>query len=394
MKTKSITFFAALICLLTATKTAEAQPKRQIVQQLVVPIDMSTHRPIVEVMINGKGPYKFIFDTGSTANVIDEGLIKEFGFKVVGEDPLTTPGSKNKLASKRVAVPRVNLPGTNITKDVEMNVLALRKMLPVDGILGGFFLEEYLLTIDYPNSKLILTNGTLRKSDKDVVSFIQDARSIKLNIDIDGNPVEAHLDSGNPYTITLPYSLKDKLIFTSTPEKGLPMRTPVAVFDSYEAQLLGSITIGTAVFENPELRLADGFKYANLGYGIINELRITIDRKNSLIKLERNKAATIKRPVQQTSNTASEFSGTYQGERRIWINEAGKLVYQRTPAPMAMEMVQIEADLYKIIIPEGVYAPMELPKVKFLRNNKKKVSAIELIYTNKKDGPFKRIVNQ
>ena len=36
-------------------------------------------RPVVEVMINGKGPYRFILDTGATVNVIDSSIATEIG---------------------------------------------------------------------------------------------------------------------------------------------------------------------------------------------------------------------------------------------------------------------------------------------------------------------------
>jgi hypothetical protein len=367
------------------------------VQEITIPIDMSTQRPIVDVMIDGKGPYKFIFDTGSTTNVIDESLQEKFGFVVVGEDPLRTPGSENRLASKRVAVPNVNFPGTNITKDVEMNIIALKAMLPVDGILGGFFLEEYLLTINYPDSKLTLAIGELNKGDKDVISFIQDARSINLNIDVAGNKAEAHLDSGNPYSISLPYSLRDKLNYKKAPKKGLPMRTPVATFESWEAELDGDITIGNAVFKNPVVRLTKGLEYVNLGYAVINELSITIDRKNNLIRLERfaevPSGNKITKEFNQKGSQTSALEGTYEGDRKIWLNESGKLVYQRTPAPMALELVLMEKDLYEIKIPTGVFSPQEMPKVLFIKNEKEEVTAIELVYKARKDGPFKRIVD-
>lgn len=366
----------------------------QAYNEIVIPIDMSTHRPIMDIMIDGKGPYKFIFDTGSTTNVIDESLHEAFGFKVVGEDPLQTPGSKNRLFSKRVNVPKVYFPDTPISKDAEMNVIALRKMLPVDGIIGGFFFEDYLVTMDYPGSKLILTEGKLSKNDPDVISFIQDARTLNLMIDVAGHTVEAHLDSGNPLTITLPHSLMDQLTFKEAPQKGMPMRTPVASFDTWEAQLLGKVTIGNAVIENPRVRLAEGYKYVNVGYGVINQLRTTIDRKNSLIKFEKTEqtSQSSKKVIKQVDGQTSPFQGTYEEDRKIWVNEAGKLVYQRTPAPIALEMAQIEGDRYKMIIPDGVRAPMEIPNVQFHRNENQEVISITLIYKNgKKDGPYKKI---
>jgi len=372
------------------------QIMKQSVQEISIPMDMTTHRPIVEVMINGKGPYQFIFDTGSTTNIIDEGLNEEFKFKVIGEDRLRTPGSVSRLASKRVAVPKVNFRGTNISKDVEMNVIALRKMLPVDGIIGGFFFEDFLVTMDYPASKLILALGALNKNDDAVFPFIQDARTLNLDIDVDGYKVEAHLDSGNPLTMTLPYSMVDKLSFKEAPRKGIPMRTPVASFETWEAQLLGSVTIGNAVIKNPKVRLAEGYEYVNIGYGIINKFRTTIDRKNSLIKFEKvNATSTSNRKiVRQKGSQTSPYAGTFEGDRKVWVNEAGKLVYQRTPAPIALEMVLIEKNLYELKVPDGVRSPQEIPKVHFSQNEAQKVIALTLVYKDgRKDGPYKKLEN-
>ncbi|MEM7084550.1 MAG: retropepsin-like aspartic protease [Bacteroidota bacterium] len=369
---------------------------KPIVQEINIPMDMSSHRPIIKIMIDGKGPYEFIFDTGSTTNIIDESLNNKLGLRVVGEDPLRTPGSSNSLVSQRVKAPKVNFPGTDISKDVEMNVIALRKMLPVDGIIGGFFFEDYLVTMDYPASQLILNIGALDKNDGDVFPFIQDARTLNLNIDVAGHKIEAHLDSGNPLTLTIPYSLKNKLSFKEAPQKGLPMRTPVASFETWEAQLSGSVTIGNAVIKDPKVRLAEGYEYVNVGYGVMNTLRITIDRKNSLIKFEKADVGSKKTPavVGQNVSQSSPHAGTFEGDRKVWVNDAGKLVYQRTPAPIALEMVEVEKDLFEMKVPDGVRAPQEIPKVHFSRNEAQEVIALTLVYKDgRKDGPYKKLDN-
>ncbi|MEJ2507011.1 MAG: aspartyl protease family protein, partial [Ignavibacteriaceae bacterium] len=63
---------------------------------ITVPLDLSTQRPILELMINGTGPYRFIFDTGSSTNVIDQEIADKLSLEVIGEDSLQTQGSDNK----------------------------------------------------------------------------------------------------------------------------------------------------------------------------------------------------------------------------------------------------------------------------------------------------------
>lgn len=367
-------------------------------QELAIPMDLSTHRPIVDLMIDGKGPYKFIFDTGSETNVIDENLSKELGLKVVGEDPLMTPGSDNKLVSQRVAAPKTGFSGTNILRDTEMNVIALRAMLPVDGVLSGVFLADYLVTMDYPGSKLILSIGELDKNGKDVTPFIQKPRVLNINLNVAGNIIEAHLDTGSPGRFSLPISLKDKLKFKEEPKKGHTIRTPVASFERWDAELIGNISVGNVEFENPNVALVEGFETANLGYEVIKDLRTTIDRKNNLIRFQKSNSTSSGASVQRTRVPQQEIqtggdsakAGTYEGERNITLDDKGELNYQRATTPV-LKLKKVEGGLYEIVIPPGMRAPNEIPKIRFIENDQKEITAIEMVYKDgKTDGPFKR----
>ena len=147
--------------------------------------------------------------------------------------------------------------------------------------------EEYLLTINYPQSNLILTVGELDSTEKDVIHYMPKQRIINLTITVDGHPVEAHLDSGSPGRFGIPYALKNKLNFISEPKETGVIHTPVASFKRWRAILKGTIRVGNVVFENPEVNLVENFEFVNLGYQFSKDLTITIDTKNKLIKFEK-----------------------------------------------------------------------------------------------------------
>ncbi|MCD2257726.1 pepsin/retropepsin-like aspartic protease family protein [Psychroserpens luteolus] len=404
MKTIVVTLFSCLIffigsCQEKKEKHSENEPssqrqiRKQRVESITIPMDLSTRRPIVELMINGKGPYKFIFDTGSMTHVIDERLQSEFGFKVVGEDPLGTPGSDKKLTSKRIEVPKVSFSGTNLSQDLVMNVIDIRAMLPVDGILSSIFFKDYLLTMDYPNSKLGVAIGELDEVKDNAITFLQKPRVVNLNLDVNGEIVEAHIDTGSPGGISLPYSLKNKLTFKRGLQKGHTISTPVASFQRWDAELEGDIKIGGVLFKNPKVALVEGFEYANLGFEVVKDLRTTIDRKNSLIKFERVKPVVVnhdklsKKEVQSNS-----YIGEYEGSRKVWENDNGELVYKNAASPIDLKLIEIEKDLYAMKIPDGVRTPMEIPKIKFLRNENKLVIGLSFIYKDGRiDGPHKKV---
>ncbi len=375
---RKITFTSLIICMFGSSWIAAlAAPESQ--ESIIIPLDISTQRPILELMINQTGPYRFILDTGSSGNVIDEDLAKELGLEVIGEDPLRTPGSDNKLMSKRVKVPAVTFVNTDISEDAVMNTIALREMLPVDGILSPIFFSNYLLTLDYPNSELILTSGELNKNDNDVTHFLQKPRVINLAVFISGNKLEAHLDSGNPGGFDIPFDLKGKLTFKKEPYEAGVINTPVASFKKWQATLDGEIKVGSIIYKNPQVNLVEGFAYVNLGYQILKDLRTTIDRKNSLIKFEKLSSAIAKTEKEDLQSEKSDLAGWYGGHKRKIFLENGQLFLQRGSAPK-LKLVKVKDDEYKMVFSMPVRN--ELPNVRFERDETNEVTGLTFVLKN------------
>ena len=395
--------FYLTILLCQIVLIASCQPKRSNIREIIIPMDVTTYRPIIELTIDGKGPYKFIFDTGSATNVIDEKLNDELGLKIVGEDSLKTQGPQS-LISKRTMATRISFSNTNISKEVEMNVVNLRGMLPIDGVLSASFFEDYLITMDYPKSQLILTKGELNRDDKQVASFTQGARTLNVEILVDGHLVEAHLDTGSPGGFSLPYALKNQLTYKQDPKEGHEIRTPVATYKRWDAELVGSVVVGNAIYENPQIGLVEGFEFANMGYQVIKDLRISVDRKNSLVMFEKSNASRSRKETGQSpkkrklqdglsTSNSSPFSGSYEGDRKVWVNSSNELVYQRASSPV-LELILVEKNLYELKVPNGVRTPMEIPKVLFIKDSDGLVVELEFVYSDvRKDGPFKKTSN-
>jgi len=348
--------------------------------RIIIPLDFSTQRPVLELMINDKGPYQFIFDTGSSTNVIDTELANELKFEVIGEDPLRTPGSDNKLISKRVKVPNVNFANTDISEDAVMNTIAIREMVSVDGILCPTFFSKYLLTIDYPGSILSLSIGELDSSEKDVTSFMQSSRVLNLDVFVDGHQLEAHLDSGNPGGFDVPFSMKDKLNFKDEPYEAGVINTPVASFKKWKATLNGDIRIGNIIYENPEISLVEDFQYVNLGYQVFKDLSITVDKKNNLIKFEKPTTGRAINNNEEIPGEKNEYTGWYGGHERKIFLENGEMYLQRGGASK-LKLAKLDENLYEMIFNMPVMN--ELPNIRFKKNASNKVIGLTFLY---KDG--------
>ena len=94
--------------------------------------------------------------------------------------------------------------------------------------------------------------------------------------------------------------------------------------------------------------------------------------------------------TQENSQGLSAMVGTYEGGRIITLDKDGELNYQRSTTPL-LKLKKVDGGLYEIVIPPGVRSPNEIPKIKFVLNDQKEVTAIEMVYKDgKTDGPFKR----
>jgi hypothetical protein len=347
-------------------------------------VDLSTQRPIINLNINEKGPYRLIFDTGAGRNFIDEELSKELKLEVIGKDPIGSPGTNRQVISNRVRVPQISISNVLTSKNVNMNTMPLRKMLPVDGVIGGMFFKNYLLSINYPKSILTLTRGELKQDADNVIPFNQNSRILSAEISIADIKLEAHLDSGNPGNIDIPFSLRDKLEFVKEPIEDGMIRTSLASHKRWKATLKGDIVIGNLVYKSPEVNLIEGFEFVNLGFQFFNQSKITIDRINRLLKIE--KSSPIIKEANDFATTASEsneYTGWYGGKVRNIFLENGQLYLKRNGGPK-IKLELIKKDYYKMKF--SMPTANELPNVQFERNASQQITGLTFVHSDgKKD---------
>ena len=352
-------------------------------KEVHIPIDLSTQRPIIALNINGKGPYKFIFDTGAGRNFIDEELSKELKLEVIGKDSIGSPGTNRQVMSNRVLVSQISITNALTSKGINMNTMPLRKMLPVDGVIGGFFFKNYLLSIDYPKSILKITQGELKKNADGVIPFSKDSRILSTEISIAGNRLEAHLDSGNSGNIDIPFSLKDKLEFVKEPIEDGIIRTSLASHKRWKATLKGDVVIGNMVYKSPEVNLIEGFEFVNLGFLFFNQSQITIDGLNNLLKIERSSSG-IREPedLAVTKVESNEYVGWYGGQVRRVFLEDGQMYLKRKEGPK-IKLEPIKKDYYKMKF--SMPTANELPDVRFERNSNQEITGITFVFSNGKE---------
>lgn len=116
---------------------------------------------LVDVYANGRGPFQFAIDTGTSTTAITPDLAKQLGLATSSIGPVTTGGAH--LDATAGVLSSFQLGGAR-TNDLAVMVAdffaVLSKVIgaKLDGIVGYNFLRNYKVALDYPNEMLSLFN--------------------------------------------------------------------------------------------------------------------------------------------------------------------------------------------------------------------------------------------
>jgi hypothetical protein len=112
---------------------------------------LQTQHIVVMVKINGKGPYRLIFDTGAPVSLLNTKIAKEAGVLDDGaKEPAPTLLQVNTLKIRTLELGGVKAENVPTMVMDHPTVAAIDKVLgPVQGIIGLTFFARYRVTIDY-----------------------------------------------------------------------------------------------------------------------------------------------------------------------------------------------------------------------------------------------------
>jgi predicted aspartyl protease len=125
-------------------------------QPAPIPFQKLLNLMFTEVTINGQGPYRFLVDTGATQTVISEKIATKLGLKKIATNIMHGVGGDGKLDSPVFRVDSLKI-GDVTVKNLPLGTLdnpVLDQIL--DGIIGTPMLADFVITIDYPRSRIDL----------------------------------------------------------------------------------------------------------------------------------------------------------------------------------------------------------------------------------------------
>jgi hypothetical protein len=271
----------------------------------VIPVALHENHVYIDVTLNGKGPYHFIFDTGG-ANIVDPAVAKEIGALGSGSAQGSGVGSQTEGVSfGKVAKLQV---GDAVLTD-QLFAIAPTRMgfgvsagRPVDGLIGWEVLARYVTTFDYAGKTVTLSlpGSTSAPAGAHAIPFVFYGTQPQIACTIDGVPAECAIDTGARDTVSFmaPFTAAHPQIVPATLSapgiNGFGVGGPAIGRLGRVASIgMGDFTLTNLVADyssQTQGAFAAPFVGANIGGNLLRRFTVTFDYPNGTMALVPNVA--------------------------------------------------------------------------------------------------------
>lgn len=169
----------------------------------------SLNLPLCEVMINGKGPYRMIVDTGGSVLLsVDTAVAKEAGLKLYA--PATIRGVSGTAETHQAIVDDLQIGEIRVRRAMtRVFDIGQSLMYSADGILGTGIFSEARMTMDFENGRLVVNESSAAGAPGNEVPIriVSDSKILGL-VEVMGEKAAALFDSGADAVAVAPTFLK------------------------------------------------------------------------------------------------------------------------------------------------------------------------------------------
>ena len=356
----------------------DSSPPTRIVMPRPVDVPLITsgvpgaNLPVIEVMLNGHGPYRFGIETGAGFVAMKKAIADSLHLQRSGgpdEFPEYRADSVNVGSASFQGVTIVGMP---------------RAATGVDGILGLPFYHEVLLTIDYPNHRARFEKASLPAANgRDILALTRVGPFWAVPLKLEGKTFQSVIDTRSTGTLSSPQSIADQLTFVHEPVVvGRAGGAAIPDREVKAGQLKGDAQLGRFTFPSPMLTihsLPPGFPETPLiGSSVLENFAVSLDQRHARLRLSRNGSSVIelraheRAPGVAKGNATLDLSvyvGQY-GDRSVTVSN-GVLQLQRPGGP-PNNLVQTGTDAFGI-------AQFPAAKIEFIRDQTGVVTGIRVL---------------
>jgi predicted aspartyl protease len=188
----------------------------KLIRLAALPIAIRHGHIVVDVKLNGR-PFRFSVDTGGVFSAISSAAVKQLGLSTHPiRDNIRIQDAGGGEANRYARIETITIGTTRLE-----NLTLMEATLPdgEDGVIAPEILRNFDVDLDFDQNLLSLFKP--HKCDDHVVYWTDDYATIpfsiteqghiRLDVELDGKPLHAMLDTGSPYTLIGTETLKSAL---------------------------------------------------------------------------------------------------------------------------------------------------------------------------------------
>ncbi len=160
---------------------------------------------VVPVMIDGKGPFRFLVDTGANGSMVSPRLVKALGLVPVPGSPERVEGVTGTEPLPWVLIRRLRV-GRIVKTDVPMPISPSPIMTRLDGILGMAGFGPVRIAVNFRHNRVSIDRSSrgMLWGFLDIPAQRTPGGLLMIPAHVAGIAVEAVIDTGSPDTLGNP----------------------------------------------------------------------------------------------------------------------------------------------------------------------------------------------
>ena len=286
--------------------------------ETTIPFKLINNHIYGEAMVNGKGPFRFIFDTGGV-NVVTPATARELGLKSVGDVQARGAGT-NTMKASFTKVKQLKVGGAVLEDqmfiEMPLNALADVEGVPMRGMVGFETFRRFVTRIDYGAETVTLIEPARfdPKTAGTAIPFTLNDRVPEIKGSFEGIPAVFDIDTGSRASLTLTRAFVEQHNVKATHPKSL-------------------LTVDGWGVGGPSTGYVTRGKTMTMGSVAIRGIVVTFDYRRKVMYLQ-----PVRRPVPDLD--------TYD-RAGMWFNEAprGFLIVDVTKGAPAAKAGLMKGDL-------------------------------------------------
>lgn len=233
--------------------------------------------PVIEVRLNGRGPYRFLVDAGGNVVSLRQSVADEIDAVLL-----------QKLSTRTI----VRVESLEIGGMLLRNVHAVGEpVLDVDGVIGFNVFREGLLTLDYVQRVLRWERGTLpQPNGRDVIPYELRDRMPYVSVRIGDTTVAMNLDTGANAAFIFPLPAAESLPLATRLSDGPQVwNQATGQVKTQVAHLKTPLVIGEHAIDHARVLFKGSLDEYLIGSGFLHDFSVTFDTTNRRVRLVRGR---------------------------------------------------------------------------------------------------------